>query len=665
MKKKIGIKTKLISLVLALIILPILVLGITTNMKTKKIIDQSFENSTKELNNQIQYSIENYFSKFERGAKLLGQNINFRDIVNDPSHEPYLVDLLKAYKESNPEALSIYMGTEEGKMIMYPNSDLPEGYDPRVRGWYKDAKEKQSDNMTNVYEDVIIGGFVVTYSIPVYNLDNEFVGVIGMDLPIKELNEEISSIKIGEKGYPYILDSEANFIIHKNQDLIGTKIQVKEVQDALKKESGVVYYDWEENGKMYSKFSVLKKMPNTGWTVLSSIYLDEVNKEVNNISKFAVIIGIITILIASTIGYIFTNRITNPIKGIVEDMQKVKNGDFTVKTNVNSSDEIGILGENFNDMIENVKSLLIDASEVSREVSDSSTNLAAVSEETSASAEEIGRTVEEIASGATSQAQDAEDGVRLISKLNEKFIELNDNSKNMLETTDQISSVNELGIKSVSELKESNNLNNDSISKIEYAINQLSYKSNDIEEILSTINSIAEQTNLLALNASIEAARAGEAGRGFAVVADEIRKLAEGSGKATNEIKQIVYAIQQESANTVDIMKEVKEVSFNQTKSVEDVNNAFGEISDSISAITISIEAVSEHINDIMNDKDSIVDSIENISAVSQETAAGSEEVTASVQQQAMAVEEVAKSAQHLNELSLKLNNQISKFNIG
>ncbi len=664
MKKNIGIKAKLISLILVLIIVPMLILGIAMKAKTDKIIEQNFVNSTKELNSQIEYSIENYLSKFSRGAKLLGENINFKDIVNDPSHEPYMVDLLKAYKESNPEALSIYMGTEEGKMMVYPNTELPEGYDPRERDWYKDAKEKQSENMTNAYEDLIVGGFVVTYSTPVYNLDNKFVGVIGVDIPIKELNDEISSIKIGEKGYPYILDSEAEFIIHKNEDLIGTKIPVKEIQDALNNDSDVAYYDWEENGKIYSKFSVLTKIPHLGWTVLSSTYLDETDKDVNNIIKFIAIVGIITLIIAFIIGYLFTNKITNPIKMIVEDMKKVKDGDFTVKTNVKSSDEIGILAENFNDMIENVKSLLVDASEVSREVSDASTNLAAVSEETSASAEEISRAVEEIASGATNQAQDAEEGVKLIARLNEKFIELDNNSKNMLETTCQIANVNELGIKSVSELKESNDLNNDSISKAEYAINQLSDKSNDIEGILSTINSIAEQTNLLALNASIEAARAGEAGRGFAVVADEIRKLAEGSGKATSEIKEIVDAIQQESSNTVDIMKEVKEVSFNQTKSVEDVNNAFNKISDSISDITMSIEAVSEHINDITNDKDLIVESIENISAVSEETAAGSEEVTASVQQQSMAVEEVARSAQNLNELSLKLNNQISKFNI-
>ncbi|WFD11000.1 methyl-accepting chemotaxis protein [Tepidibacter hydrothermalis] len=662
--KKIGIKTKLISLVLGLIIIPMLTLGISTHLKTSRIVGENFVNSTKELNNQIEYSIKNYFSKFARGAKLLGQNINFKDIVEDPSHEPYLMDLLKAYKESNPEALSVYMGTEEGKMMIYPNSQLPDGYDPRERGWYKETKEKQSDSMSNVYEDVIVGGFVVTYSVPVYNLNNNFVGVIGIDLPIKELNDEITSIKIGKKGYPYLIDSEGKFVIHKDQNLIGKETQIKEIQDAMNSNEDIVYYEREENGIKHSKFSVLTEMPDLGWTVLSSIYLDEVDEEVNSITKFIAMIGIITLIIASIIGYVLTNKITNPIKTIVGDMQKVKNGDFTVKTDIKSNDEIGVLADNFNDMIQNVESLLIDAKEVSKEVSDASTNLAAVSEETSASAEEIARTVEEIAHGATNQAQDAEEGVKLISRLNEKFIELDDNSKNMLETTAQIADVNELGIKSVSELKQSNNLNNDSISKAEYAINQLSDKSNHIEGILLTINSIAEQTNLLALNASIEAARAGEAGKGFAVVADEIRKLAEGSGKATNEIKEIVEAIQQESANTVDIMKEVKQVSFNQTQSVEDVNNAFNKISDSISAITMSIEAVSEHINDITTDKDLIVESIENISAVSEETAAGSEEVTASVEQQSMAIEEVAKSAQNLNELSLKLNNQISKFNI-
>ncbi|MCT4509377.1 MAG: methyl-accepting chemotaxis protein [Tepidibacter sp.] len=664
MNKKIGIKEKLISLILLLVIIPMLILGISTKVKTSKIVNSNFAKNTQALNKQIAYTVKNYFSKYGRGANLLGQNINFKDIATNPEHEPYLYDLLKAYKESSPEILHIYMGTEQGNMKIYPSVDLPEGYDPRERGWYQSVKEKQSENISNPYQDAAAGGLVVTYSVPVYDLNNNFTGVIGVDLPIKELNDEISSIKIGEKGYPYILDSQGNFIVHKNENLIGKEIPVKEIKEALINESDIAYYEWEENGKIYSKFSVLTRMPDLGWTILSSTYLDEVDEDVNSILLFIAIVGIGTIIVASIIGYIFTNKITNPIKSIVEAMKKVRNGDFTVKTNIKSSDEIGVLAQNFNDMIENVENLLVDAKEVSKEVSDASTNLAAVSEETSASAEEIARTVEEIASGATNQAQDAEEGVRLISRLNQKFVELSDNSKNMLETTSQISDVNEIGIKSVHELKESNNLNNDSISKVEYAINQLSEKSNHIEGILLTINSIAEQTNLLALNASIEAARAGEAGKGFAVVADEIRKLAEGSGKATNEIKEIVDAIQQESANTVNIMKEVKDVSFNQTKSVEDVNESFNKISTSIDAITMSIEAVSEHINDVMNDKNSIVESIENISAVSEETAAGSEEVTASVQQQSMAIEEVAKSAQNLNELSLKLNSQISKFNI-
>lgn len=392
--------------------------------------------------------------------------------------------------------------------------------------------------------------------------------------------------------------------------------------------------------------------------------IDIQNKNVNKSNSRVIIIDVIMLILTTLFTYVSIKFIINSIKELVELMDEVKLGNLNVKAKSVSKDELGKLCTNFNEMIHNIRSLLTEAKQVSEEVSNASINLASTSEQTSASSEEISTAVEEIARGASEQAIDADNSSELTSNLDHKFGKLANNTNTMFHNANEVIKINTLGVQLVQNLKEKTDLNNESIDKIEIAIKQLNEKSSYIEDILQTINSISDQTNLLALNASIEAARAGESGRGFAVVADEIRKLAEGSNNATNEIKEIVYSIKQESKNTVFIMDEVKNISLEQTRSVIDVNDSFNNISKSINTIGDEVAEVNSFVIEIIEDKNAIVQSIKNISSVSEETAASSEEISASVQQQAMAVDEVAKNAEKLNELSSKLNDQINKFRI-
>ncbi|MCM1992267.1 methyl-accepting chemotaxis protein [Oceanirhabdus seepicola] len=663
------IRNKMIILVLALIIIPIVSLGTIAYVKSKTIVEKQFKDSMQQLNNDIEQSVEHYFDGYKYGIEMISKNVDAEDILIHPEYEPFLMELFENYMDSYPDGTHIYMGTVDGNFRMYPEKTMASDYDPRIRPWYKKAVEKKETIFSDIYEDVVNGKLSIACAAPVYESGNKnkLVGVVSITIPLDKLNEKINSIKVGEKGYPYILDSYGNFITHKNSDLVGQEIHVEEIHDMLKNslEEGIVEYDWKEaDGSISKKFSAFKKMPEMEWTVLSALYLDEVDDDVNGMLITVVIISAIIVLLFSVVGIMFSRNLTGSITKITEEMNKVKDGDFTVKLDIKSNDEIGNLANNFNVMIENVKELLFETKNVSEQVSDAARNLAATSEEVSASNEEIVNSVEQIAQGASQQAMDAENGAKLGLNLDNKFNQLANNTDTMAENANEVININTNGVNVVKGLKEKTDLNNKSIDKIEVAIKRLSEQSSAIQNILETIGSIADQTNLLALNASIEAARAGEAGKGFAVVAEEIRKLADGSSSATNEIKEIVNATMQESNNAVQIMNEVRVVSTDQTKSVEEANNAFENISKSIYVITNKIEEVTKYVNDVMEDKDLIVKSIESISAVSEETAASSEEVTASVQQQSLAIDQVTESAQRLNDFSLKLNDQIDKFKI-
>lgn len=662
------IQSKLTALIIILVLLPVILLGFVSFEKTETTITDNFKESSQGLNNNLIDMITSYLDSYGYGVQFLSENTNFKEIGLVESRETFMKGMLKDYYDSHPGCANVFFGTEDGKYYIYPEATMPEDYDPRSRDWYINSVKNNALYWSNPYKSLATGDVVTACGVPVYKDENktQLVGVVGVGLSTKTLSEKVSSIKLGERGYPFIIDRNKAFVTHKNPDLITEKIAVPEFLTAMEKaKDGMVEYDWKEaDGKIERKVLFFKEVPNLGWTVASSAYLGEVQEETKGILYTTLTIGIASIIVAILIGIVFAKNLTTPIRQMVSIMDELKDGDFSKDLNIKSNDEMGILGNSINQMIDNVKNLIMESRNVSIEVSDASAHLASTSEETSASAQEIGHTVEEIAKGAEQQAEDTEQGVKLAGNLNEKINILSQNSNMMAQDAINIGKINNDGISTVKSLRSANLESKHSVSEISEVVSSLEKKTSNIGEILSTITSISEQTNLLALNASIEAARAGEAGKGFAVVADEIRKLAEGSSLAASNIKTIVEDIQREANSSVKAMEMIQSISEKQNESVESVSSAFDTISSAISNITKKIQEMESFVFEIQGDKDKIVEAIENISAISEETAASAEEVTASVEQQGEAIHEVAKSAENLSELSFKLNSQLEKFKV-
>lgn len=653
---------RLVLMIFMVVILMIQVLvGSLTYLRVSGVISKNQIQSMEATGGQIASSINNYLN----GYRSIVESLSIQeDFSNAAFSETEILNVFDSYAKKNPGIFSIYMGTVDKKMLLKPDDDLGSDYDPTTRDWYIQAKEAGTFIWTDAYFDDTVGAMMITAAAPVYKNGN-FVGVVAADLLLDTLNAQTKDLRIGEKGYPITVDNNGIIMTHINPEKIGKPIDSKIISEALVNgQVETLDYTNEEDGKVYKKLAAFSKIEGVNWTVVSSFYMDEIQRNLNALIFILIIASLGGFAIAVAIVFVATKPFNDSIKKLLEAMKHARTGDLSSPSMIESKDEIGVLSHYFDETIKDLGKLVYNIQDVSQQLTMSSQSLAATSEEVSASADEVAKTVEDIAKGAQDQAMDAEKSTMIARALSDKFVKLNEYTEEMILSAKDTTKAYEGGIQSVRDLSEKNDESMVANQAIEAVILQLNERTKEIGGILDSISAISVQTNLLALNASIEAARAGEHGRGFAVVAEEIRKLAEESAKSAEQVKNIVMNIQSDGSKSVASMTELKSISENQNIAVSQVIGAFETIKTAFVKITSSIDAIGQSVSDVNEDKEHIVSSIENISAVSEETAAASEEVTASMDQQTFAVEEVAKSAQDLNLISVHLNEEISKFKI-
>ena len=206
MKNKISVKGgigfKLVLVFLLLISVPLATLGTSSYLKSKAALEENMQTDFTEMGNQIKNAINIFVGANEESAKQMGKDPNVQRILDAPTAKDFMFKSFQAFKESHPNVLSIYLGTRNKDMYVYPQSPLPAGFDPTSRPWYQDAFEKKDIVWTDPYADASTGKMIVSVAIPVYNSfnNNDFVGVLGLDISLESFAEMISKTKVGKGG---------------------------------------------------------------------------------------------------------------------------------------------------------------------------------------------------------------------------------------------------------------------------------------------------------------------------------------------------------------------------------------------------------------------------------------------------------------------------------
>ena len=382
-----------------------------------------------------------------------------------------------------------------------------------------------------------------------------------------------------------------------------------------------------------------------------------------NIIQF-IVMAVIMTGIFELMAYILLKDASNKLESVTYIMQRIKNKDLSHTLDIEEFEGLEAVSMSFNNMIEDLRSIMESLKTISLELVQASDLLNTNSERINISMDEMATTMDDIAHGASEQAGEAERGVNLITNLSNQIDLLLKNATGVAKDSEHMRELNTQGLKIVETLRSANQQSASTAEEVFQFINSFVEKSKNIGEFVTTINNIAEQTNLLALNAAIEAARAGEAGRGFAVVADEIRKLADNSKQATEQVEEIMEGILREADNASAMINNMGEVVERQTEAVDNTTNIFNVIANSIENIINSIDEVTRSIAVMEEDKNEVTKAIQNISAVSEEAAAASQEIAANAQEQKNLMDKMAASSRNLNKLALELRRFVEVYKV-
>ena len=472
--------------------------------------------------------------------------------------------------------MDAYYGFEDHTMLII-NSEVGNDYDCCERGWYRQEKEAGGVIVTDPYVDAFTGKVVVTVAAPMYNEAGEFTGVCGADIMTTELVSVLDELEKSEGGYGFIVDSAGNFAAHPNEEFLpgeDRRAAIDEVADGalsgvaqkLSEGQGVVLsrdYDGEQ------KYFAVVSMRDFDWAVGVVMPKDIVFQELNLLVFTSVLNCVLGMLLIVGCVVLAANRLLSPIA----DLKQFAGGDFREETDGDGRKKNKV-GEGFKDELEEIEHATKSVRKQIREsilgTKEEAAGIENIASEAYSNMADLNNGLDEmdqLIEDVTGKAREVAEVTKTISSSSTEFgIVVDGVSLKAAEAAEASGKINvraEGLLQSTTEAKSQASLIYRKVEKeLEKALLEVE-RIETVKTLSQEILSIAAQTNLIALNASIEAARAGEAGRGFAVVAEEVRKLAEDSKIAVDNIQKVingvvdsVMALKESSGTLLAFMKE-------------------------------------------------------------------------------------------------------------
>ena len=382
-----------------ILILTVVAVQVGSNLVLRPLIERDAKTTTaataESMRDIIALKLENYGDTINKLAtSTLTEDFAQKQTKQTLAFEN---DELKGLQEQDELISLAYIGTSDGKMFAFPESDFGEGYDPSKRDWYIQAAEKPDDVLwTDPYIDKATNEMVVSATKAIVR-NGKVVGVAGLDLKLASIQSYIKEQKIPYMGTAFLVDGTGTILAHPTEQ--GQNIsKVASVKKAIDN-SGI------DDDK---QLTVISKIKEANWTIGVSFEKKKLLWITEQMNQTSIIISVIAIILAMILSYLLARSITTPIKRLIEHVRKVSEGDLTSSLESKSQDEIGFLTKSFNQMTEGIRDLIEKVKESSDQVVKSTDEVTQISNETLLSSEQIATAIQEVAVGATKQASEAE-----------------------------------------------------------------------------------------------------------------------------------------------------------------------------------------------------------------------------------------------------------------
>ena len=393
----------------------------------------------------------------------------------------------------------------------------------------------------------------------------------------------------------------------------------------------------------------------------------EVNQQNAADGESAIMLMVITTVVCMVIllgfSYKLINSIREPLGIMLHVCEKLSQGNFVVKTAPSTrGDEFGDVQRGLYDMTLAVSKLLKSFSRTTEQIAAASQQLNSSSMESANAATSVAQSVADAASVVIQQQGAVEEGTRRVSAITESVEgisrEAEEVSANAGQAAEKAASGNSVVGASVSQIQSVE----ETVRTTAGLVDKLGERSQEIGAIVDTISDLAGQTNLLALNAAIEAARAGEQGRGFAVVAEEVRKLAEQSGMAAQQIAGLIGRIQEDTGKAVASMDSGREAVAQGAESVEGLRHVFEEINVLVVQVSDKIKHMSESVAQVAGQAEGITGQMGEIDKGARHVSDNMQSISAATQQQSASAEEIASASDALARRAQEVQENLQKF---